>query len=68
MNVHLSTKLKPQQASVVSVPAPYFSNFENGSFMNPVQPKKGLAIWMHNNCNAVSRRSELVKDLMQYKK
>ena len=68
MNVHLSTKLKPQQASVVSVPAPYFSNFEYGSFMNPVQPKKGLAIWMHNNCNSVSRRSKLVKDLMQYMK
>ena len=66
MDVQMTTKIKPQRQGILSVPSPYFGNWEYGFFTQPVRPKRRLAIWMHNNCGARSKRHELVKQLMKY--
>jgi len=56
-----------QQFTKIANPGGYWSNFEYGSFAHrrpEMYNKQGLITFMHNNCNANSRRERLVQNLM----
>ena len=66
MDYQLTTKLIAQAEGAISIPSPYFSNFEYDQFMKPPGIKKGFVMWMHNNCGALSKRHDIVKNIMKH--
>jgi hypothetical protein len=69
MDIQMTTKLHPVRPGMLHVPCPYANNHEYWSYkrlLRKPEQKTGLALWMHNNCQANSGRQHVVQKIQQY--
>eukprot|EP00798_Chlamydomonas_sp_ICE-L_P001470 gene1470-32852_t len=68
MDIQLTTKMHPVKKGVIHIPCPYANNHEYSNYTK-VRPsmlnKTGMALFMHNNCGAKSKRQAVVQELMK---
>jgi hypothetical protein len=68
LDIQANYKLSAVRPDLIHVPVPYLNSAQYGGFTNnrlAMYNKTGLALWMHDNCDAVSYRQVLVQQLMQ---
>ncbi|KAF6256752.1 hypothetical protein COO60DRAFT_85796 [Scenedesmus sp. NREL 46B-D3] len=68
LDIQANYKLSAVLPGLIHVPVPYLNSGQYRGFTKrrPVMyTKTGLVLWMHNNCDAVSYRQQLVQQLMQ---
>jgi hypothetical protein len=68
LDMQANYKLSAVRPDLIHVPVPYLNSAQYGGFRNKrpaMYNKTGLALWMHNNCDAVSYRQLLVQQLME---
>jgi hypothetical protein len=68
IDIQANYKLSAVRPDLIHIAVPYLNSAEYGGFKTKrpaMYNKTGLVLWMHNNCDAVSYRQQLVQQLMQ---